>query len=334
MRSSSFCLARKETVNFLTKFCFWILLIRTVVFCYEFCAKLLVKYHGISRESVSCIDVVNLLLSVITPGQPQKKGLRPGLCLNRIKLVEVVSCVSPCLFAPSVPNVPHVVTEISVGGRLQSFWQIWQRLGSNPRVVSVLRDGYSLPFRERPQLSHFPLIVSKYANPTKSKALLEALSSLRKKQALERVVVKSSLAFYNRLFLVPKPNGKWRPILDLSKLNLFVATSTFKMETPETIRLSLQKGEWVTSLDFSDAYFHIPIAQRSRKFLRFHLNKVSFQFTSLPFGLATAPLEFTKVVKEVKLMAQARGVRIHLYLDDWLLRALPRQLAYNILRSS
>ena len=187
--------------------------------------------------------------------------------------------------------------------------------------MSVLKDGYSLPFRERPHLSRFPLVVSKYANPTKSKALVAALSALRQKQAVEKVVVQSSLAFYNRLFLVPKPNGKWRPILDLSKLNLFLATGTFKMETPETIRLSLQKGEWVTSLDFSDAYFHIPIAQRSRKFLRFHLNKVSFQFTSLPFGLATAPLEFTKVVKEVKLMAQAQGIRIHQYLDDWLLRA-------------
>ena len=38
-------------------------------------------------------------------------------------------------------------------------------------------------------------------------------------------------------------------------------------------------------------------------------------------GGATAPLEFTKVAKEVKLMAQARGIRIHQYLDDWLLRA-------------
>ena len=51
------------------------------------------------------------------------------------------------------------------------------------------------------------------------------------------------------------------------------------------------------------------------------LPKQTFQFTALPFGLATAPLEFTKVVKEVKLMAQARGIRIHQYLDDWLLRA-------------
>ena len=107
-------------------------------------------------------------------------------------------------------------------------------------------------------------------------------------------MVKSSLAFYNRLFLVPKPNRKWRPILDLSQLNLYLRTSTFKMETPETIRLSLQKGEWVTLLDFSDAYFHIPINQRSRKYLRFSLNSQTFQLTALSFGLATAPLRVYK----------------------------------------
>ena len=110
-------------------------------------------------------------------------------------------------------------------------------------------------------------------------------------------------------------------ILDLSQLNRYLRTSTFKMETPEIIRLSLQKGEWVTSVDFSEAYFHIPITQRSRKYLGFFLNNQTFQFIALPFGLATAPLEFTKVVKEVKLMAQAKGIRIHQYIDDWLLRA-------------
>ena len=44
-----------------------------------------------------------------------------------------------------------------------------------------------------------------------------------------------------------------------------------------------------------------------------------FQFWALLFGVATAPLEFTQIVKEVKLLAQARNLRIHQYLDDWLL---------------
>ena len=264
--------------------------------------------------------------SVPTTGLPQKKGLSPVPVLRKIKHVNSVSCVDPCLFVQNVQGVPTVVHDGPVGGRLQKFWQVWQRLGANPRAVSILKEGYSLPFRLRPPLTRVPIIQSSYANPVKSRFLKEALISLQGKLVVEPVLVRSSLAFYNRLFLVPKPENKWRPILDLSRLNKFLKTGTFKMETPETIRTSLQKGEWVTSLDFSDAYFHIPIHPRSRKYMRFFLNKRAYQFTALPFGLATAPLEFTKIVKEVKLMAQNRGIRIHQYLDDWLLRAPSREI--------
>ena len=93
------------------------------------------------------------------------------------------------------------------------------------------------------------------------------------------------------------------------------------METSETIRTSLQQGEWVTSIDFKDAYFHIPIQEQSRKYLRFHVQGQTFQFKALPFGLSTAPLEFTVVAKDVKLMAMHKGIRIYQYLDDWLVRA-------------
>ena len=141
------------------------------------------------------------------------------------------------------------------------------------------------------------------------------------KNAVERVHKQTSLGFFNRLFLVPKPNNKWRPILDLSNLNIFLKTKKFKMETPETIRTSLQQGEWVTSIDFKDAYFHIPIQEQSRKYLRFHVQGQTFQFKALPFGLSTAPMEFTVISKEVKLMAIQKGIRIHQYLDDWLVRA-------------
>ena len=61
------------------------------------------------------------------------------------------------------------------------------------------------------------------------------------------------------------------------------------METPESIRTSLIPGEWVSSIDLSDAYLHIPTHPNSRKYLRFCYKSQVFQFTSLPFGLATAP---------------------------------------------
>ena len=254
---------------------------------------------------------------------PQRKGVNPNTCqlYTEIKYVKNVSCVGHLPSVNLVTNVPHAVLDPPVGARLNQCWEKWETLSSSPKVVNILREGYTLPFRFRPHLTRSPTAISNYHNPTKQSFLLEALYQLINKNAVESVDNPNSLGIYNRLFLVPKPNNQWRPILDLSTLNTFLNTGSFKMETPETIRTSLQVGEWVTSIDFKDAYFHIPIHSQSRKYMRFHLQGRSYQFKALPFGLSTAPMEFTVVAKEVKLMALQKGIRIHQYLDDWLVRA-------------
>ena len=99
----------------------------------------------------------------------------------------------------------------------------------------------------------------------------------------------------------------------------FSGHKKFKMETPESIRTSLVPGEWVSSIDLSDAYLHIPIHPNSRKYLRFCHRSQVFQFYP-PFGLVTAPQIVTMIVKEVKLMALSSGFRLHQYLD-WLIRS-------------
>ena len=99
------------------------------------------------------------------------------------------------------------------------------------------------------------------------------------------------------------------------------------METPESIRTSLIPGKWVSSIDLSDTYLHIPIHPNSRKYLRFCYKSQVFQFTSLPFRLATALQVFTMIVKEVKLMTLSRELRIHQYLDDWLIRSQSQEEA-------
>ena len=269
------------------------------------------------------------------PGHSQRKDLSPGPvdCYvqrdHSLKYVKGASCVTQLSCVPPVTNVKDVVSNLPVGARLQNFWQAWLDLGSGPKVVNLLREGYTLPFRTRPNLTRYPTVVSCYVNPHRNSYLLEALHQLIDKNAVELVHNQTSLGFFNRLFLVPKPNNKWRPILDLSKLNLFLKVEKFKMETPETIRTSLQQGEWVTSVDFKDAYFHIPIQEQSRKYLRFHIQGQTYQFKALSFGLSTAPMEFTVVAKEVKLMASHRGIRIHQYLDDWLVRAKSHHLCHQ-----
>ena len=149
----------------------------------------------------------------------------------------------------------------------------------------------------------------------------EALHQLIDKNAVELVQNLKSLEVFNQLFLVPKPNNRWRPILDMKNLNQFLKVQKFKRETPKTIRTSLQQGEWATSIDFKDAYFHIQIQEQSRKYLRFHVQGWSYQFKALLFRLSTAPMEFTMIAKEVKLMVIHKGIKIHHYLGDWLVRA-------------
>ena len=293
---------------------------------------LLVRSQTLTRKTLDTLNVNYHVAPVVhsAPGHSQKRELSPGsagcYCRNhKLKYVKSVSCVTQLSCVQPVTNVRNAVPNLPVGARLQNFWQTWLDLGAGPKVVQILKEGYALPFRVWPKLTRSPTVISCYVNPHRNSYLLEALHQLIAKNAVELVKHQTSLGFFNRLFLVPKPNNKWRPILGLSKLNLFLKTEKFKMETPETIRMSRQQGEWVTSIDFKDAYFHIPIKEQSRKYLRFHVEGRTYQFKALPFGLSTAPLEFTVVAKEVKLMAIHKGIRIHQYLDDWLVRARSHQ---------
>ena len=81
-------------------------------------------------------------------------------------------------------------------------------MGVNPRVVSVLKDDYSLPFSQTPLLTRVPLVHSGYANPTKSHSLKESLLDLIGKRVVEKVVIKSSLAFLQPAFSCPQTEQK------------------------------------------------------------------------------------------------------------------------------
>ena len=192
--------------------------------------------------------------------------------------------------------------------------------------MQILRFGYQIIPQSNPPKSVLPTIHSGYSKPEKHRFLTDCILEMLKKGAIYPLKVCTTLGFCSRLFLVPKPGKKWHPVIDLSVLNSFLHFTTFKMETAEIIRNSVTKGEWLVSIDLKDAYFHIPIHPDSHHLycFVFHVDKQTYQFKALPFGLATAPLEFKRIVKEGKLVLQSRGIQVHQYLDDWLLRANTR----------
>ena len=114
------------------------------------------------RDLTSKSETVNLLLnscvanahSVI--GLPQKKGVIHNY--TEIKYVKDVSCVGHLSSVNLVTNVPAVAIDLPVGARLRQFLK---------KVVTALREGYTLPFRFRPNLTRSPSVISNYVNPHK-----------------------------------------------------------------------------------------------------------------------------------------------------------------------
>jgi len=141
------------------------------------------------------------------------------------------------------------------------------------------------------------------------------------KQTIEEVARRSSLGFYSHLFVVPKKNGQLRPVINLRALNEHLEVPSFRMETVASVSAAIQPGDWAISVDLTDGYFHIPIAPTFRKYLRFVVNGRVYQFTALPFGLAPAPLVFTKVLSPLAAYLHAQGILFHRFLDDLLIRA-------------
>ena len=158
---------------------------------------------------------------------------------------------------------------------------MWSDEGAEPWVVEVLRWGYQIPFRWAPTLSRDPIPLLAYApSSIRGKALEGEVQALLNKGAIELAPFPSP-GFYSRLFVVMKASGAWRPVIDLSTLNLRIQQTSFKMETLQSVLPSVRPGDWMVSLDLKDAYLQVPMHPDSRKFLRFMVGGKVYQFKVL-----------------------------------------------------
>lgn len=215
-----------------------------------------------------------------------------------------------------------------VGGRLALRLAAWDQIAQSPSASATLREGVMIQFGpQRPPLSRQPREFP--TSRSRSRQVVEATQQLLAKGAIEVVNNPNTPGFYSRLFVVPKASGGVRPVIDLSALNRYLLCPHFQMETAESIRHSVLPGEWVTSVDIQDAYLHIPVAPSVRRYFRFVVQGTVYQFRVLPFGLSTAPREFTQLLRPVLQYLRQRGIKVHAYLDDWIVRAASRDQCHR-----
>ncbi len=184
-----------------------------------------------------------------------------------------------------------------------------------------MTQGYRLQFLHPPPLTKsttFTLV----ADPQHREVLATEVDTLLAKRAIREVMQDNHQAgFYSRYFLIPKKDGRLRPILDLRGLNKFLRPLRCKMLTVPRVRQAVHQGDWFATIDLEDAYFQIPIWEGHRRYLRFAVNGRTLEFCVLPFGISLAPRTFTRCMDAVLGPLRREGIRILNYLDDWLVCA-------------
>lgn len=191
----------------------------------------------------------------------------------------------------------------------------WYKITNDPTVLSWI-NGYRIPFISLPIQENCPSIYSD--SIIESYDYEKSIAKLLKIGAIYKCS-HENFEFLSRIFLVPKPNGEKRLILNLKRLNKYIKKDHFKMEDYRTASKLITKNCYMASLDLKDAYFLININKYHRKFLRFMYNGRLYEFTCLPFGLCTAPYVFTKLLKPViEYIRSKYNILSVIYLDDLL----------------
>ena len=110
------------------------------------------------------------------------------------------------------------------------------------------------------------------------------------KQAISEVETRnlSIPGFYNRLFLVDKKRRRVMTSSRPKQIEQFCCKRKVQNGRSFRSKSLLKKGYHMTKLDFTEAYWSIPVSVRSQPYLRFRWKNRVFQFLVLPFGLPSA----------------------------------------------
>ena len=141
----------------------------------------------------------------------------------------------------------------------------------------------------------------------------------RVEEMLQQGVIQHSKSPWNSpLFLVPKKDGTYRPVIDFRQVNKVTEDDRYPLPVLKDILMSLGHGNrFFSSLDLLNGYWQVPMAPKSREITAFSTPRGHFEWLRMPFGLKSSPITFQRFVNT--LFADMIGKNVYAYLDDLIL---------------
>ena len=153
----------------------------------------------------------------------------------------------------------------------ESSIQYYKQINAPQRVISILEQGYKLPFlKEKVESFWIPNNQSLFKNYAFAAAKLEEwIKDSYIIETFERPTRISALSVATRITVDDKV--KHRLCLDASHLNELLLTKATKLSTLEQSEGLIEKGDFFVTLDLSNAYFHVKLHKEDH-------DKVAFAF--------------------------------------------------------
>ncbi|CAK1596617.1 unnamed protein product [Parnassius mnemosyne] len=128
------------------------------------------------------------------------------------------------------------------------------------------------------------------------------------------IITRTSTPYSSPLTFTLKKDGSIRVLLDARSINKEMVAETEKPPIQLDVLNSFHGANYITTIDFNNAYFQIPINKDGRKYTGFTFNGKSYVYNVLPQGLKTSVGSFSRAMNLI-LGPEVQEFCVN-YLDD------------------
>ena len=213
--------------------------------------------------------------------------------------------------------------------------QYMRRLDPAPHVIEIMENGLTLPFTSEPSCYFEDNNMSCKNNMSVARKKVDQWVEAGLVSKLQqRPFVCSPLSVSSRTDYFTGEK-KFRPCLDLSRhINPLLVKSKVKLEDLSVSEKLLQVGDFQTSWDLTNCYFHVVIVPEQRKYLGFSIPDAAgkpqyFHFNVMIYGISIAASVITSLTKPLLSHLHKRGIRATIFIDDGRIMASSAEEAWS-----
>lgn len=179
------------------------------------------------------------------------------------------------------------------------------RLGCTKIMKHVIDVGSAKPFKQK-QYVHSPVVQLK---------INEEIDRLLDLGVIERAPCPKWL---NPIIPVQKSNGATRIVLDARMLNACTVKNQYNSHNASRIIARLRGSKYLSTLDLSDAYYHLEIDEDSRDYTSFAVStKGTFRYRRMANGLTNASATLCECIDQI--MGCDLEPFVSQFMDDFLI---------------